>query len=71
MKHIPQMMAAARKDDLTAALENTLGTDGQAWFVCKESSCALNIKGRCTIYTITSPPDRAPGEKCERYEKRA
>ena len=70
MKHIPQMMAAAKKDDLTAALDKTLGPDDQAWFVCSEISCALNVKGRCTIYTIAAPPDRAPGEKCEQYRQR-
>ena len=45
------------------------GPNDRAFVVCTFTDCKLNVKGRCTIFTVMDVPRMKTGQKCERYER--
>lgn len=43
------------------------GPNDRAYVVCTLADCTLNIKGRCTIYTVLDVPRMKPNKPCDRY----
>lgn len=65
-----QVAAVAGKNKAVVdKLEEILtGPNDRAYVVCSHTDCTLNIKGRCTIYTVLDVPRMKPNNKpCDKY----
>lgn len=68
---LTQVVAAAGKDKtIVDKLDQLLaGPNDRAFVVCTFIDCKLNVKGRCTIFTVMDVPRMKTGQRCERYER--
>lgn len=54
--------------ELVDELDRRLQEPGdRAYLVCEYTDCRHHIKGRCTIYMITNPPERQGTGPCASY----
>ncbi|HJV67461.1 MAG TPA: hypothetical protein VJ550_17120 [Geomonas sp.] len=66
---LTQVAAAAANDKmLVDKLDQILaGPNDRAFVVCTLNSCEMNLKGRCTIFTVLDVPRmRTGGQVCQR-----
>ncbi|KAF0220217.1 MAG: hypothetical protein FD174_1456 [Geobacteraceae bacterium] len=68
-KNLEVVAAAIGRDkDVVDKLSQELtGPRDRAYMVCSALECKHNVKGRCTIYTVTNPPERLSGGVCKDY----
>lgn len=67
--HLTHIAAAAAKDkSIVDKLDQLLvGPNDRAFIVCTFADCKLNIKGRCTIFTVLDVPRMKTAQPCDRY----
>ena len=60
--------AAAMDKSIVDKLDQLLaGPNDRAYIVCSAVDCTLNIKGRCTIFTVLDVPKMKTGKRCDQY----
>ncbi|MCM0080069.1 hypothetical protein L4X63_00535 [Geomonas sp. Red32] len=62
-------MVAGMDKDVVEKLDQLLtGPNDRAFVVCTYTDCQINIKGRCTIFTVMDVPKMKTGQPCQRYQ---
>ncbi len=61
-------MRLGENPELVDELERRLqGPGDRAYLVCEYTDCTHNVKGRCTIFLVTNPPERPAKGPCASY----
>ena len=61
-------MAGSNADVAKKLNQILVGPNDRAYVVCSLMDCKINIKGRCTIYTVLDVPRMKTGQPCDKYE---
>ena len=60
-------VSAGKNQTLADKLDQVLtGPNDRAFLVCIYRECEHNIKGECSIYTVSDVPPMKPGAPCDR-----
>jgi len=68
-KKIEHIAAAiSRNRDIVDMLDNVLTAPGdRAYVICSALECRNNVKGRCTIHTVTGNRELLSNGRCRDY----
>jgi hypothetical protein len=67
-KMVQVAVAIGENSDLVDKLEQMLQNPGdRAYLVCDFHDCRHNRQGRCSVYTVTNPPERSGKGPCASY----
>ncbi|HEX9022219.1 MAG TPA: hypothetical protein VF799_00095 [Geobacteraceae bacterium] len=59
---------AGKSPALADKLDQLLtGPNDRAFLVCVYRECEQNVKGECSIYTVSDVPPMKPGSPCDSY----